>query len=155
MNIHLRPRNKPAEEFFIFLKNQDGPRRSKVQNRSNLTPQFTSRLRIWIRLIRFGQYLAWTYYLTLETIQDGRRRSKLKNLPNFTPKITFRLVIWIRFIRFGPNLAGRYFSTQGTSLRKNFWSFAKYKMAVAAAITANYEIGHNLKRIQVRDPFFP
>ena len=28
-------------------------------------------------------------------------------------------------------------------------------MAAAAAITANYEIGHNLKGIQVRDPFFP
>ena len=66
MDMQLDPRNKPAEEFFIFLKNQDGPRRSKVQNRSNLTPQFTSRLRISIRLIRFG-HLAWTYYLTLQT----------------------------------------------------------------------------------------
>ena len=27
-------------------------------------------------------------------------------------------------------------------------------MAATAAITANYEIGHNLKSIQVRDPFF-
>ena len=27
-------------------------------------------------------------------------------------------------------------------------------MAAAAAITANYEIGHNLKSIQVRDPNF-
>ena len=32
----------------------------------------------------------------------------------------------------------------------------KSKMAAAAAITANYEIGHNLKSIQFRDPiFFP
>ena len=109
MNILLDPRNKPAEEFFIFLK-----------------------------------------------IQDGRRRSKVQNRPNFTPQITFWLIIWIWFIRFGPNLAGRYYSTQGTSLCKNFLPIAKSKMAAAAAITANYEIGHNLKSIQFRDPiFFP
>jgi len=109
MDILLDPRNKPAEEFFIFLK-----------------------------------------------IQDGRRRSKVQNRPNFTPQITFWLIIWIWFIRFGPNLAGRYYSTQGTSLCKNFLPIAKSKMAAAAAITANYEIGHNLKSIQFRDPiFFP
>ena len=109
MDILLDPRNKPAEEFFIFLK-----------------------------------------------IQDGRRRSKVQNRPNFTPQITFWLIIWIWFIRFGPNLAGRYYSTQGTSLCKNFFPIAKSKMAAAAAITANYEIGHNLKSIQFRDPiFFP
>ena len=109
MDILLDPWNKPAKEFFIFLKIQDDHGRSKVQNR-----------------------------------------------PNFTPQITFLLIIWIRFIRFGPNLAGRYYSTQGTSLQKNFWPIAKSKMAAAAAIMANYEIGHNLKSIQVRDPsFFP
>ena len=107
MDIPLDPRNKRADEFFIFLK-----------------------------------------------IQDGRRRSKDQNRPNFTPQITFLLIIWIRFIRFGPNFAGRYYSTQGTSLCKNFLPIAKSKMAAAAAITANYEIGHNLKSIQVRDPFF-
>ena len=31
--------------------------------------------------------------------------------------------------------------------------FSKSKMA--AAITAKYEIGHNLKSIQIRDPIFP
>ena len=67
MDIQLDPRNKSVKEFFIFLKIQDGRRWSKVQNRSNLTPQFTFRLRIWIRLIWFGQYLALAYYLTLET----------------------------------------------------------------------------------------
>ena len=51
MDIQLDPRNKPAEEFFIFLKIQDGRRRSKVQKRSNLTPQITFWLRIWIRFI--------------------------------------------------------------------------------------------------------
>ena len=107
MDILLDPRNKPAEEFFIFLK-----------------------------------------------IQDGRRLSKVQNRPNFTPQIKFWLIIWIWFIRFGPNLAGRYYSTQGTSLCKNFLPIAKSKMAAAAAITANYEIGHNLKSIQFRDPIF-
>ena len=109
MDILLDPRNKPAEEFFIFLK-----------------------------------------------IQDGRRLSQVQNRPNFTPQIKFWLIIWIWFIRFGPNLAGRYYSTQGTSLCKNFLPIAKSKMAAAAAITANYEIGHNLKSIQFRNPiFFP
>ena len=39
----------------------------------------------------------------------------------------------------------------GTSLRKNFRPIPKSKMAAAAAITAHYEIGHNLKSIQLRD----
>ena len=43
MDIQLDPRKKPAEEFLIFLKIQDGQRRLKVQNRSNLTPQTTFR----------------------------------------------------------------------------------------------------------------
>ena len=30
MDIQLDPRNKPSEEFFIFLKIQDGRRRSKI-----------------------------------------------------------------------------------------------------------------------------
>ena len=33
MDILLDPRNKPAEEFFIFLKIQDGRRRSKIATR--------------------------------------------------------------------------------------------------------------------------
>ena len=32
--------------------------------------------------------------------------------------------------------------------------YHKIQDAAAATITANYEIGHNLKNIQVRDPFF-
>ena len=105
MDILLDPRNKLVEEFFIFLK-----------------------------------------------IQDGRWRSKIEFRHNFGSKFTFRLGKWIPFIRFGQNLAGRYYSTLGTSLRNNFWPIAKSKMAAAAAITAKYEIGHNLKSIQVRDP---
>ena len=68
MDILLDPRNKPTEEIFIFLKIQDGRWWSKVRNRPNLTPQITFRLRIWIQFVRFGQYLTWTYYLTLRTI---------------------------------------------------------------------------------------
>ena len=108
MDMVFDPKNKPTEEFFIFLKIQDGGLRPKVQNRSNLTLQITFWLGIWIRFIGSRQNLAWTYYLTL-----------------------------------------------GTTPRKNFSFFSKSKMA-AAAITANYEIAHNLKSIQLRDPiFFP
>ena len=66
-NILLDLRNMPAEEFFIFLKIQDGRRRSKVKNWPNLTPQITFRLIIWLPFVRFGQNLVWTFYLTLET----------------------------------------------------------------------------------------
>ena len=38
MDILLDPSNKPAQEFLIYRKIQDGPRGSKVQNRPNLTP---------------------------------------------------------------------------------------------------------------------
>ena len=65
MDILVDPRNKPVEEFFIFLKIQDGRLRSKVQNRPNLSLQITFWLGIWIRFIGFRQNLAWTYYLTL------------------------------------------------------------------------------------------
>ena len=41
LDILLDPRNKPAEQFFIYSKIQDGRRWSKVQNRPNLTPQIT------------------------------------------------------------------------------------------------------------------
>ena len=44
-------------------------------------------------------------------------------------------------------LAGTYSTLETRTI-------TKFKMAAAAVITANYEIGHNLKRIQVRDPFF-
>jgi len=67
MDILVDPRNKPMEEFFIFLKIQDGRLRSKVQNGPNLTLQITFRLGIWIRFIGFRQNLAWTHYLTLGT----------------------------------------------------------------------------------------
>ena len=35
MDVLLDPRNKPAEEFFIFLKIQDSRLQPKVQNRPN------------------------------------------------------------------------------------------------------------------------
>ena len=39
MDILLDPSNKPAQEFLIHRKIQDGRRGSKVQNRPNLTRQ--------------------------------------------------------------------------------------------------------------------
>ena len=67
MNILLDPLNKPAQQFLIYRKIQDGRWGSKVQNLPNLTSQITFRLGIWIWFIRFGQNLAWTYFLTLQT----------------------------------------------------------------------------------------
>merc|ERR1712018_41560 len=70
-------------------------------------------------------------------------------------QFTFLAITWIRLFGSRQNLAWTYYLTLGTSLRKNFSFFSKSKMA-AAAITANYEIAHNLKSIQLRDPiFFP
>ena len=70
MDILLDPKNKSTQEFLIYRKILDGRQGSKVQNRPNLTPvtpQITFWLVIWIPLIRFGQNLAWTYNLTLQT----------------------------------------------------------------------------------------
>ena len=39
-------KNKPTEEFLVFLKIQDGGLWSKVQNMPNLTQQITNRLGI-------------------------------------------------------------------------------------------------------------
>ena len=70
-------------------------------------------------------------------------------------QFTFFAITWIRLIGSRQNFAWTYYLTLGTTLRKNFSFFSKSKMA-AAAITANYEIAHNLKSIQLRDPiFFP
>ena len=63
--------------------------------------------------------------------------------------------LYVRLMGSRQNLAWTYYLTLGTTPRKNFSFFSKSKMA-AAAITANYEIAHNLKSIQLRDPiFFP
>ena len=64
MDILLDPRNKPAEEFFIFLKIQDGRRRSKICDALYFFNVFAITS---IRLIGSRQNLAWTYYLTLGT----------------------------------------------------------------------------------------
>ena len=157
MDLVFDPKNKATDELLIFLKIQDCGLRSKVQNRLDLTPQITFWLCIWIPFVRFGQNLAWTYYLTdffyiFLKIQGGHRRSKIEFRQNFSSKITFWFGKWTPIIQFRHNLAGAYYSTLGTRLRKYFWSISNSKMAAAAAITANYEIGHNLKSIQVRDP---
>ena len=67
MDILLDHKNKSAQEFLIYRIIQDGRQGSKVQNRPDLTPQITFRLDIWFPCIRSGQYLARTYYLTIET----------------------------------------------------------------------------------------
>ena len=67
MDILLDPRNKLVEEFFIFLKIQDGRRRSKIEFRHNFGSKFTFRLGKWIPFIRFGQNLPDRYYSTLGT----------------------------------------------------------------------------------------
>ena len=85
-----------------------------------------------------------TYFVT------GRERGR-----GGPSKINVFAITWIRFIGSRQNLAWIYYLTLGTTLRKNFSFSSKSKMA-AAAITANYEIAHNLKSIQLRDPiFFP
>ena len=127
MDILLDPRNKPAKEFFIFLKIQDGRRRSKICD----ALYFFNVLAItWIWFYGSRQNLAWTYYLTLGTSLWKNFSFFLKSKMaaggqiefrhNFGSKFTFRLGKWIPFIRFGQNLAGRYYSTLGTSLRSNF-----------------------------------
>ena len=77
--------------------------------------------------------------------------------------INFQNILFFRIFRiFWPKKWGcpdlpdipRNYTPVGPSLQKNFGSIAKSKMAAAAAITTNYDIGHNLKSIQVRYPFF-
>ena len=133
MDILLDPRNKPAEEFFIFLKIQDGRRRSKVQNRpknhifcNNLDPVH------WIQT-KFGMDIlldprnkpAKEFFIFLK-IQDGRRRSQICDAFHF---FNVFAIIWIRFIGSRQNLAWTYYLTLGTNLRKNFSFFSKSKMA--------------------------
>ena len=62
MDILIDHRNQPAEEFFIFLKIQDGRRWSKIDFRQNFGSKITFWLGKWISFIRFGQNLAGTYY---------------------------------------------------------------------------------------------
>ena len=71
MDILLDPRDKPAEEFFIVLKIQDGRRQSKICDASSMNcfaaageGKITFWLGIWIPFIRFGQKFARTWSLT-------------------------------------------------------------------------------------------
>ena len=120
----------------------------------------------WIWLIGSRQNLAWTYYLTLRTSlrKNSSFFSKSKMAASgqkFAMRYTYGLrtnrplfaITSKRLIGSRQNLAWTYYLTLGTTPRKNFSFFSKSKMA-AAAITANYEIAHNLKSIQLRDPIF-
>ena len=49
-----------------LLQNSRWPPEVKGPKQPNWTPQITFRLSIWISFIRFGQNLAWTYFLTLQ-----------------------------------------------------------------------------------------
>ena len=120
MDILLDPRNKLVEEFFIFLKIQDGRRRSKIEFRHNFGSKFTFRLGKWIPFIRFVQNLADIYYSTLGTsLRKNFLPIAISKMTASGSKITFRLGKQIPFIRFGQNLEGTYFSTLEISLRNN------------------------------------
>ena len=67
MDILLDHRNKPAEEFFIFIKIQDGCWRSKIEFRQNFSSKITFWLGKWILVIQFRPNLSGTCYLTLRT----------------------------------------------------------------------------------------
>ena len=58
MGILVDPRNKPEEEFSIFLKMQYGRRRSKIEFRQT----FGSKIKF-----RLEQNFAGIYYWTIET----------------------------------------------------------------------------------------
>ena len=58
VDILFDPRNMRVEDFFIFLKFQDGRRRSKFDFRQNFGSKITFWLGKWIPFIRFGQNLA-------------------------------------------------------------------------------------------------
>ena len=169
MDILLDPSNKPAKEFFIFLKIQDGRRRSQICDAFHFFNVFAI---IWIRFIGSRQNLAWTYYLTLGTnlrknfsffskskmAADGQKFAMryTYGLPTKKPlgRIDPFAITSKRLIGSRQNLAWTYYLTLGTTPRKNFSFFSKSKMA-ATAITANYEIAHNLKSIHLETQFFP
>ena len=84
MDIQVDHRNKAAEEFLIFLKIQDGHRRSKIEFRQNLLKNRISAWQmdpvhpIWTK---FGRKILLNprnklteEFLTYRKIQDGRRR---------------------------------------------------------------------------------
>ena len=92
MDILLDPRNKPAKEFFIFLKIQDGRRRSKIEFQQNL---LKNRILAWqmdpVHRIctKFGRKILLNprnklteEFLTYRKIQDGRRGRHYGKLRN-------------------------------------------------------------------------
>ena len=67
MDILVDPRNKPAEEIFIFIKIQDGRRQPKIEFWQNFGSKITFRLGKQILFISFGQKQAWKCYLNVNT----------------------------------------------------------------------------------------
>ena len=58
IDILVDPRNKPAEETFIFIKIQDGRRQPKIEFWQNFGSKITLQLGKQILFILFGQNLA-------------------------------------------------------------------------------------------------
>jgi hypothetical protein len=67
MDILLDLSNKLAKRISHLSLNPRWPPGVKGPKLTKFTPQITFRLGIWISFIRFGQNLAWTYFLTLHT----------------------------------------------------------------------------------------
>ena len=69
MDIVFDPLNKPTQEYYFFSKFKMAAfgqtQRFKIDQ---IRPyQITFWLGVWSLFVRFGQILAWIYYLTLET----------------------------------------------------------------------------------------
>ena len=99
MDTLLDPRNNPVEEFFIFIKIQDGCRRSKIEFRHNFGSKITFRLGKWIPLIRFGQNLARGIIFFLSFLDPIAPESSINFCGSF--KLTCQL-----FTRLSSDLGG-------------------------------------------------
>ena len=133
--------------------------RSKVQNRPNVTHKSHFGVAFGSHSTDMGKiWHGHTNYLCggiFHFFQNPRWQLGVKNWIPFEKVSTqkwHKFGKWIPFIRFKQNLAGTYYFTLETSQWKNFWFVTKCKMAAAATVTSNYEIGHNSKSIQLRDP---
>ena len=66
MDIVLDPKNNIFKNFAFIAKFKMAAG-GQIPKSTKFDPTITFRLGIWISFIRFGQNLAWTYYLTLVT----------------------------------------------------------------------------------------
>ena len=109
MDIQLDLSNKPAQEFRIYWKIQDGRRGVKSPKSTKFDPSYpTNHFSAWhlnpVHLIwtKFGMDILLDHknksaqeFLINRKIQDGRHSGvKCPKLTKFDPTITFRLGIW-------------------------------------------------------------